>query len=71
MPKLPKWSSDFWGKNEKYHGFTLTKEYDKKKTDTVSGKQENMRRLSLPEWIVIECGIYQKLSLGTSLCDLS
>ena len=25
IPKLPKWSSDFWEKNEKYHGFTLTK----------------------------------------------
>jgi len=49
----------------------LTKEYGKMKTVTVCGKQENMSRLSLSERIVIECGIYQKLSLGTSLCHLS
>ena len=34
------------------------------KTVTVCGKQENMSRLTLSERIVIECGIYQKLSLG-------
>jgi hypothetical protein len=49
----------------------LTKEYGKMKMVTVCGKQENMSRLSLSERIVIECGIYQKLSLGTSLCPLS
>lgn len=45
--------------------------YGKMKTVTVCGKQENMSRLSLSERIVIECGIYQKLSLETSLCHLS
>ena len=38
--------------------------YGKMKTVTVCGKQENMSRLTLSERIVIECGIYQKLSLG-------
>ena len=45
--------------------------YGKMKKVTVCGKQENMSRLTLSERIVIECGIYQKLSLGTSLCHLS
>ena len=38
--------------------------YGKMKTVTVCGKQENMSRLTLSERIVIECRIYQKLSLG-------
>ena len=42
----------------------MTKEYGKMKKVTVCGKQENMSRLTLSERIVIECGIYHKLSLG-------
>ena len=38
--------------------------YGKMKKVTVCGKQENMSRLTLSERIVIECGIYKKLSLG-------
>ena len=34
------------------------------KTVTVCGKQRKMSRLTLSERIVIECGIYEKLSLG-------